>query len=565
MPAQLPDDVTERIKRVMRGVRSFGVGQDRAAVAADITTLKNFLDRVRASDIFRSTQLLQAISLIFDHDDQRGRAFYDKLVDVAKYIQDERKKGGLQRFFGSISDAREQDKWIRQIIWVLMAYALHHHRENDLPQMGKILQTAGDLLEKEFETKYPHPGTRSRLAYYRGLQLRDQGLEGATESFLESFEYARQRPSDEDVEAAFSRACLARIQAFGFGEIAFLRGDHTGALAWFRTALCTLEGVGLDRWKLAVKVYLHASETLNSTWTEEGRAITENAQKELKTLAASLQELHPGYSALARAFSNLALVRLQQMKESDDGDVWLVVGEKPNLDLQTENAANQRSHGAVSALTSLMNAQIYLRIGEESFCQREIHRIKARYKSNSFVQLEADLLHAQLLMWKENWSEAESILNRDVGLESQANRPQRALWLALASLVQSQLGRALPAHVLADRAGATGALVRDGFVRYMTKHAHRHAHSQKTALLAMPYQSDPPILLVLENVRAALINTIETARQREGVDRFETMEKLFAVLGTTRSTFYISDEKLKKFREDVLELINETFIARGAA
>jgi hypothetical protein len=43
------------------------------------------------------------------------------------------------------------------------------------------------------------------------------------------------------------------------------------------------------------------------------------------------------------------------------------------------------------------------------------------------------------------------------------------------------------------------------------------------------------------------------------------MEKLFAVLGTTRSTFYISDEKLKKFREDVLELINETFIARGAA
>lgn len=60
----------------------------------------------------------------------------------------ERLSGGIKDglvmtlFNEKSSDPVAGKKWMRQLVWVLLAYALWLHRNNKLPQMGNILKIA---------------------------------------------------------------------------------------------------------------------------------------------------------------------------------------------------------------------------------------------------------------------------------------------------------------------------------------------------------------------------------------------------------------------------------------
>lgn len=194
------------------------------------------------------------------------------------------------------------------------------------------------------------------------------------------------------------------------GEVAFLRGDLVASTAWFRSALTTLEGEGLERWKLSVRVYLNGSQILNSPFTEDGAKNLESARKALEPLASRLEKLHGGYCDLARAFAGLALVRLGQIQSVATGnaDALRIVLTAPLEEfleshplksaVESEpHATGNRigPHGAVSALISLVTAEVLLRSGRTVKCQKHVRSIRKDFVHNAFTEVEADLLEAQ--------------------------------------------------------------------------------------------------------------------------------------------------------------------------
>ncbi|HYM74589.1 MAG TPA: hypothetical protein VE377_01315 [Candidatus Dormibacteraeota bacterium] len=552
-------ELNDVIRRVMRGVRSFGKVETKS-LSSDIEFLRRCLSPLNVGDMFLSTASLQAVSLVFDYEDQHGGAFSKRLPVLGELLFKNRDTRVLKRFH-DLAAGEVRTKWMRQIIWVMMAHALWCHRKNDLDKMDRILGAAKNLLDETLLREADRPGTLARWNYYRGLQLRDQGdLDGATACFVESFERARERHSqrasspsrnnDLEVEEAFTRACLARIQAFGFGEVAFFKGDLAHSAAWFRTALTTLEGAGLNRWKLSVKVYLFGSQVLNSPLTKEGENRIAAAKEELRRLAVLLKKLHLAYSNLAQAFANLGQVRLAQIRDIVQGgsglqvDISLPVDDIPDgspgkARIPADGLVSSfETHGAISALISSINGEIFLRTKCLGACQEEINRIRRDFPSYAFAQVEAELLQAQLYIFDGHRQRAEAILNKDPSLDYRTNRTQRALWFALACLLQFDLKRTLLAHVLADRARSVGKGVGDGFVQHVIALTSRRLITPTTSVIPMPYQGEPPNFSIDDNLDAAYTNMIRSALRSKGLEGVKDADELALVLGVSRPTVY---------------------------
>lgn len=564
--------LTDTVGRALRGVRSFSKVYEQE-LPKDIKTLQAYLANRSEGMVLRSTLDLKAVSIIFDYEYSKGIPFTPRISTIGDAIFRSRATT-IQKIFSEQSgDPSSRLMWMRQIVWVMLAHALWFHRNNKLHRMGQILTAAEELLDKKLLPEGDRPGTLARWNYYRGLQLRDQGdLEGAMEHFVQSFHYAQQRRvtkgeklendslSKEDsehkkafeVEEAFTRACLARIQAFGFGEVAFFRGDLSGSSAWFRTALMTLEGEGLERWKLSVRVYLEGVGILNSPFTPEGAKRVEAAIKNVDALVSRLATLHRGYADLGRAFANLGRVRLGQMRsielDSDHEGLQVDLEEEIHIPCQATredgNAGNVNPtgrHGAISALISLISGEVLLRCNRTEDCRKEIRWIRSQLASNAFAQVEADLLEAQLHIVNKEWRRAARILERDRNLDYRANRNQRALWLALACTVQLKLKNSLSARILAHRARSVGNRVGDGFVKHFVQLAVNRALPESTSILAMPYQGEPPNLYLKDNLCAATRNLIQTAVNL--TDSVKSPEELAPILGLGRAAIYEQVDK----------------------
>ncbi len=464
---------------------------------------------------------LQAVSLVFDYEDSRGGTFTSPVCQVGKLILTEiraLKKALAERI-------PDRLKWGRQVVWVLMAYALWLHRNNKLREMSKVLDSAARFLADCLSyNENGFLGTRSRLNFYRGLQKRDQGdFESATEHFQESFRFAQERhaakienlrakpdPTQSRVEETFYRCCLARVQAFGFGEVAFFSGDLAGSLAWFRTVMAGLEDhQGLERWHLSVELYLQGSTVLISQFTAQGMERIQAAQQRLDQLAARLADLHRGYSELARAFSLLGSLRLELMREAsrDQAHMALTVN-LPEWLLQEVSALrpsrheNERSdetkpvrrHGAISSLISLACAEILLRGGKTEECKEEVEWIRQQFESNVFAQTEGDLLELQVNLVEEKFADALILVERrSHDLQVRANRNQRAFWFALASLASLDPAAKSPlsAGLFAARANSIDTSVRHGFVNHFVYAVVARVTGRNLIVFPMPYQQAP--------------------------------------------------------------------------
>jgi hypothetical protein len=587
-------DLSHAVARALRAVRSFGkVDGDKAA--EHISALRSHLANQPEGTILSSTRDLKAVSLIFDYEDSQGLPFSAAISTVGDAILRNRTKK-IQEIFAQFNDSSARMKWMRQIVWVMLAHALWFHRQNKLSRMSGILSAAKELVDRNLLPEAEHPGTLSRWNYYRGLQLRDQGdFQGAMEHFVQSFQYAQQRRSikreqlksralakedaevkeDFEVEEAFTRACLARIQAFGFGEVAFFRGDLTGSSAWFKTALMTLEGEGLERWKLSVQVYLEGSRILISPFTTEGAKRVQAAIENLDGLAGRLRGLHKGYADLSRAFANLGHIRLEQIHciQRDSSAEALQVDLKQPLqipyqtpiasvqEVDENNTKPNRPHGAISALISLVNAEVLLRCKRIDDSSAEVRWIRNQLAFNAFAQVEADLLEAQILMVQGDWKRAARILEKDRNLDYRANRNQRALWLALASTVQYTLQNSLSARIFALRARSVANHVGDGFIKHFVQLAVSRALPESTSIFPMPYQNEPPNLSLRDNrdaVDRTLIQTI--LNLHPGI---KSPEELAPFLGVSRAAIYkqvdkrLLDEFFKKTRpKTIIETVS---------
>jgi hypothetical protein len=557
-----PKSLNDTVARVLRAVRSFGKA-DEDRVDEDVKYLRSYLTNRNEGAILKSTLDLKAVSLIFDYEDSQGLPFTPTISEIGKVILRKRSTT-IQQIFEKCENSASRMKWMRQVIWVMLANALWYHRQNKLHQMGVVLVAARELLDKNLLREAERPGTLARWNYYRGLQLRDQGdLESAMEHFVLAFQNAQDRriiksdqhrknpPSKEDfaAEDAFTRACLARIQAFGFGEVAFFRGDLTGSSAWFKTALMTLEGDGLERWKLSVRVYLEGARILISPFTAKGAERLRSAVQILDELTDELTASHRGYADLSRAFANLGRVRLEQMRcielGSDTEALQVDLDEFPvpcqatalaGEDTVAGEAEPHGPHGAISALISLISGEVLLRCKRIKECDREIRWIRKQFVSNVFAQIEADLLEAQLLMVNNEWGRAARILEKDRNLDHRANRNQRALWLALASTVQFRLRNSLSARILAYRARSAATRAGDGFIRHFVQLAVSRVLPESTSILPMPYQGEPQNLSLKENRDAAVRNLIQTVLYLH--DSVKSPEELAPYLELSTTALY---------------------------
>src|SRR5579863_585766 len=421
MPVSLSaPELQDLVVKALRAVRSFGkVGS--ASLGQDVKTLREYVSTHSPLDLLENTYKLQAVSLIFDYEDSRGIMFSPTIESVGKTILKEIR--AIERRLAGRRDP-ENRKWGRQVVWVLLAYALWHHRNNRLREMSGALDVAEGLLNaylvSKKQPKEPFDGTLARLNYYRGLQLRDQGdFESAIVRFQDSFQHAESRhdgkaarlqnnsdPVARLVEAVFAKYCAAKIQAYGFGEIAFLKGDLPGSLAWFQTALSTLDGQGVRRWQLSIELYRLGSTILVSPFTEEGIESIEAARDRLKQLVVDLEAEHKGYAELAQAFSTLGDLRTAQANQAlQKPGVTAITVRLPSDCLRTisklrpsrhelsrRKKTTVRRHGAVSALVSLLCGEILLRGGRARECREEVEWIRKQFEANVFVQTEADLL-----------------------------------------------------------------------------------------------------------------------------------------------------------------------------
>ena len=555
------------VRRVLNAVRSFSE-VDGDSLPGDIATLQAHLaTRQDFFEVARSTTELQAVSLVFDYEDSRGGSFSRAVFIVGRQMLDQTR--WLRR---ELEDrASDRLKWGRQVVWALMAYALWMHRNNKLRQMSEVL----DAAEKFIKALLCHHdsgflGTRSRFHFYRGLQHRDQGdFESATENFQESFRFARERhavkivglrkkPNEiaARVEEIFYRCCLTRVQAFGFGEVAFFKGDLAGALAWFRTAMAALENhPGLERWPLAVEVYLQGASALISQFTPEGKKLITKAKSRLEDLARQLASLHRGYSELADAFSHLAELRLEQMGGADQNPAYTgltvslteevlnkVSAMRPSVhqsESKDKAGAPVRRHGAISTLISLICAEILLRGGREAECREEVKWIREQFESNVFAQTEADLLEIQLDLMSKKSADARTLIDRKShNLQLRANRNQRAFWWALASLASADPAAKSPlsARLFAERANSIDARVRHGFVNHFVQAVVSQTTRQTPIIHPMPYQEATPNFSLKANLNAAIENVLRavTAAHPEVVNR----EQLSEILGYEKDTTY---------------------------
>jgi tetratricopeptide (TPR) repeat protein len=555
------------VRRVLNAVRSFSE-VDGDSLAEDITTLRAHLAaRQDFFEVARNTTELQAVSLVFDYEDSRGGSFSPAVFIVGRQMLDQTR--WLRR---ELQDrASDRLKWGRQVVWALMAYALWMHRNNKLRQMSEVL----DAVEKFIKALLCHHnsgflGTRSRFHFYRGLQQRDQGdFESATENFQESFRFARERhdvkieslrekPNEiaARVEEIFYRCCLTRVQAFGFGEVAFFKGDLAGALAWFRTAMAGLENhQGLQRWPLAVEVYLQGASALISQFTLEGRERITTAKSRLEDLARRLASLHRGYSELADAFSQLANLRLEQMGEAEQNPANTALTVNLTKEVLNKVSAMRpsvhqseskdkagtpvRRHGAISTLISLICAEILFRGGREAECREEVKWIREQFESNNFAQTEADLLEIQLDLMSKKSADARSLIDRKShNLQLRANRNQRAFWWALASLASADPAAKSPlsAGLFAERANSIDSRVRHGFVNHFVQAVVIQTTRQTPIIHPMPYQEATPNFSLKANLNAAIENVLKavTAAHPEVVNR----EQLSGILGYEKNTTY---------------------------
>jgi hypothetical protein len=555
------------VPRVLNAVRSFGrinagtLAQDIARLRAHLSARQDFFE------LMRSTMELQAVSLVFDYEDSRGGTFSPAVFSVGRQMCDQ------MRWLKGELDRRTSDrlKWGRQVVWALMAYALWMHRNNKLRDMSNVLDSA----EKFLKTCLSHRnsgflGTRSRFHFYRGLQKRDQGdFESAAGHFQESFRFAQERHAakvesllaqpDETarlIEETFYRCCLARVQAFGFGEVAFFRGDLAGALAWFRTAMAGLEShQGLERWPLSVEIYLQGSCVLIGQFTPEGMERIRVVQLRLEQLAVRLAALHRGYAELAEAFSHLGSLRLAQMDEAqpDPANPALTVSLPEDLlnrvsdlrpsrhhsESKDEAGTPVRRHGAISTLISLICAEILLRGGRDAECREEVEWIREQFESNVFAQTEADLLEIQMALVNEKPADARVLIDRrSHDLQVRANRNQRAFWWALASLASADPAAKSPlsAGLFAERANSIDARVRHGFVNHFVQAVAIQTTRRTPIVHPMPYQQATPIFSLKANLNAAIDNVLEavTAAHPEVVSR----EQLSEILGYEKDTTY---------------------------
>lgn len=556
------DQLREVVPRVLRGVRTFSKD---FALATEIGRLRTHLKSRSILALIENVHELQAVSLIFDYEESRG----DAVNDTVSKVGEELVRSGVS-FPERHQKANTGDlRWCRQIVWVLMAYALWLHRHNNLTRMSVALDTAKEILDKYLiPSKLPFIGTLCRYAYYRGLQYRDQGdLESATECFQESFEKAQERtqvvallrsrnPQDPKVleEERFSRCCMGRVQAYGFGEIAFLRGDLAGAQAWFHTALVGLEASGLERWRLSVKVYLDGSVISMSPFSQTGVAQIEQTLLRLATLAHSLEPQHKAYAELARTFHALGRLRLKQMSSTTEGSepMPITVDLPPRLldevaELSPSRHVDEvfnhgqpvRRHGAMSSLIALMCSELFMRGGRAQDCRTEIEWIRKQFQSSVYVQVEADLIEAQLMASQRDWKGVIDLLeHRSHELHTRANRNQRTLWYALASLAcrETHEGRSLSAAVFAQRANELNQRVRHGFINYFAQSVVRQMTLQNPILFPMPYQAATPIFSLRDNEDAAIDNTLRAVTAFHPT--VSSREELINIVGYHKSTLY---------------------------
>jgi hypothetical protein len=571
-----PSELEKVVRRVLGAVRSFGrvdpdsPGQvvDPKALDGDIIGLRTHLaTRQNIFEVMRSTTELQAVSLVFDYEDSRGGSFSSAVFIVGRQLLDNRRwlRADLEE------RASDRPKWGRQVIWALMAYALWMHRNNKLRDMSDVLDLADDFIKALLSHHVIGLlGTRSRFHFYRGLQQRDQGdFESATENFQESFRFARERhdfkieslkkePNETTarVEEIFYRCCLTRVQAFGFGEVAFFKGDLAGALAWFRTAMAGLhDHRGLERWPLGVEVYLQGASALISQFTPEGKERTKKAQSRLEDLATRLASLHRGYSELADAFSRLAKLRLAQMDEAEqnpantsltvsltEDELKKVSALRPSVhqnELKDKAGTPVRRHGAISTLISLICAEVLLRGGKLEECHEEVKWIRKQFEANVFAQTEADLLEIQLDLLSGKFTGARSLIDRKShNLQLRANRNQRAFWWALASLASADPAAKSPlsAGLFAERANSIDARVRHGFVNHFVQAVVIQITRQTPIIFPMPYQEANPNFSLKANLNAAIENVLEavTAAHPDVVNR----DQLSEILGYEKDTTY---------------------------
>ena len=564
-------ELREVTQRVLRAVRSFGqIEAD--TLKDDIESLKYDILVQSPLDILDQTLRLLAVSLVFDYEDGRGANFSPGVETVGKQIIAEI-RSVRTRLKNTDTDTL---KWGRQVCWVLMAYALWHHRNNRLAKMMSALDYAEDLLRTYLvPAGWPFYGTFARLNFYRGLQFRDQGdFEAATTRFQDSFESAQQRrlrmleerladPRTKQVEEIFAKCCVARVQAYGFGEIAFLKGDLAGSLTWFRTALSTLEGQGFRRWRLSIESYLQGSTVLISPFTTEGAEKIRQARQRLDQLASDLEKEHKGYSELAYAFSALGALRLEQIRQAAESAGTLsvelpapiverVLSLRPSQlhEAEGEDQAVRR-HGAVSALISLLCGEVLLRSGRHLECRDEVTWVRRRFDTNGFVQTEADLLDAQLYIAAVEPSRALSFLeHHGHGLLARSNRNQQALWFALAALVAIDVdsGQPLSARLFGERAQSLNSRVRHGFVNYFVQFVLDRVSQQQSGIFAMPYQNVPPIFSLETNEEAAIRNLLRAASAAH--PGASNVEDFCELLQRKKSTLYKG--KYKRYIDEFL-------------
>jgi hypothetical protein len=359
----------------------------------------------------------------------------------------------------------------------------------------------------------------------------------------------------EKVEEAFTRACLARVQAFGFGEVAFSRGDLSASTAWFSTGLSTLEqGPGLKRWKLSVKVYLEGSRILFSPLTAGAVETIDAARNSLDELKILLDPLHRGYAALGGAFANLARVRLAQVQtiQGDQtadalqvdglGDITVVDPRTSSEGGETVTSISRSGpRSAILALILLTNSEVLLRSKKNRDCREVINHIRDQFPSTAFAQVEIELLEAQLAVVDGDWKRAIRVLERERNLDFRANRNQRALWFALASKAHLELKNTLSARMFATRARAIGRHIRHGFVSRLVHVTVGRAIPDSVHLRLMPYQEEPPKLSLDLNAEAWIRNLVQTALDQN--DSIRTREELGRALEISTSVAYAKIDK----------------------